>query len=345
MPRHIFRLVLVILVGVAVGYGAKRFFTASSFYEFGHYRGDSVAEIASDKPKYKGLAYCAPCHVKQIAAWSNGVHNSADVGKIVRCEVCHGAGGERDVRGPFEASATGADHPKNLKLIVPTDTRKLCTFCHERITGRPLQQRQIVVADHAGTQQCTVCHDPHSPRLDLKPAETAAQAGDAVAGKTMAAACVGCHGAEGVSKNLPGPTLAGQNAAYLAEALKAYGSGGRDNPMMSPAAQAMNAEDAGNLAAYFSGLKCEPAPGSDAQAASAGQAIASKCAACHGAEGRASNGAWPNLAGQSKDYLVNAIKAYKSGARNNGMMAGIVKDLSDPDAESVAAYYAGAACK
>jgi cytochrome c553 len=345
MPRHIFRLILVILVVVVVGYGAKRFFTVNSFYEYGHYRGDSVAQIASDKPKFKGVAYCASCHIKQIAEWSNGVHNSTDVGKIVRCEVCHGAGGERDVRGPFEASATGADHPNNLKLIVPTDTRKLCTFCHERLTGRPLQQAQIVVADHAGTQQCTVCHNPHSPRLNLTPVETAAQAGDPVAGKTRAAACVGCHGAEGVSRDLPGPSLAGQNATYLAEALKAYGSGGRSNPMMSPTAQAVNAEDASNLAAYFSGLKCEAAPAPDVQALSAGQAIASKCTACHGADGHASNGAWPNLAGQSKDYLVNAIKAYKGGARSNGMMAGIVKELSDPDAESVATYFAAAACK
>jgi cytochrome c553 len=84
---------------------------------------------------------------------------------------------------------------------------------------------------------------------------------------------------------------------------------------------------------------------SDAQAVSAGQAIASKCTACHGADGHASNGAWPNLAGQSKEYLVNAMKAYKGGARSNGMMAGIVKDLSDSDTESVATYYASATCK
>ena len=65
MPRHIFRLILVILVCVVVGYGAKRFFTVNSFYEYGHYRGDSVAEIASDKPKFKGVGYCASCHAKQ----------------------------------------------------------------------------------------------------------------------------------------------------------------------------------------------------------------------------------------------------------------------------------------
>src|SRR5664279_785318 len=239
MPRHIFRLILVILVCVVVGYSAKRFFTLNSFYEYGHYRGDSVADIASDKPKFKGVGYCASCHAKQTAEWYNGVHNSSDIGKIVKCEVCHGAGGARDDRGPFEASATGADHPKNLKMVVPTDTRKLCTFCHERLTGRPLQQRQIVVAEHAGTQQCIVCHNPHSPRLNLVSASSTAQAGDAAAGKAKAAACAGCHGAEGVSVNLPGPTLAGQHEAYLHDALKAYIAGTRNDPMMSAGAQGL----------------------------------------------------------------------------------------------------------
>jgi hypothetical protein len=179
MPRHIVRL-LLIMVGFAVlAYGAKQFFTADSFYRYEHYRGNSVADIASDKPKYKGIAYCASCHAEQLAAWSNGVHNRPDIGKVVRCEVCHGAAGERDVRGMFENSSTGPEHPKNLKLIVPTDSRQLCTLCHERMTGRPLQQRQIVVAEHAGTQQCTVCHNPHSPRLNLVSASATAQAASA----------------------------------------------------------------------------------------------------------------------------------------------------------------------
>jgi cytochrome c553 len=42
---------------------------------------------------------------------------------------------------------------------------------------------------------------------------------------------------------------------------------------------------------------------------------------------------------------VNALRAYKSGARKNGMMSGIVKDLSDSDMEIVAEYYANATCK
>jgi cytochrome c553 len=324
-----------------VAYGAKRFFTVDSFYEYGHYRGNSVAQIASDKPKFKGTAYCESCHAQQFEEWSKGIHNSADVGKVVKCEVCHGPAGGRDDRGMFVNSATGPDHPKNLKLVVPTDARKLCTLCHEKMPGRPAQQPQIVVADHAGEQQCTVCHNPHSPKLNLGSAPPSELHGNAAKGKIKAAACTGCHGAAGVSVNLPGPTLAGQKAAYFVDALKAYSAGARNDPMMSPSAQGVSSEDSEDLAAYFTGLKCE----SSLNATSAGQAAASKCIACHGANGISGNPAWPNLVGQSKDYLVAALKAYKDGSRKNGMMAGVVKGLSDAESENAATYYANAKCK
>ena len=94
MPRHIVRLVLLMVGFAVLAYGAKQFFTADSFYEYGHYRGKSVAEIASEKPKYKGTTYCTSCHAQQVAEWSNGIHNRPDIGKVVKCEVCHGPGSQ-----------------------------------------------------------------------------------------------------------------------------------------------------------------------------------------------------------------------------------------------------------
>ncbi len=76
MPRHIVRLVFLMAIIGVVGYGAKRYFTAYSFYDYGHYRGDSVAEIASDKPKYEGPACCRIVPYPAIHQWSKGVHNS-----------------------------------------------------------------------------------------------------------------------------------------------------------------------------------------------------------------------------------------------------------------------------
>ena len=62
-------------------------------------------------------------------------------------------------------------------------------------------------------------------------AETPA-AGDKAAGTAAAAACAGCHGADGVSGNPAIPSLAGQDAEYLATALRAYKEGTRSDETM-----------------------------------------------------------------------------------------------------------------
>ena len=106
-------LALIVAFGVLV-YGAKRFFTTDLLNEYGHYRGKSVAEIAAEKPRYKGSAYCTSCHAQQVAEWSNGVHNRPDIGKVVKCEVCHGPGGGRDPETTYLPPTTGPDHPKKV---------------------------------------------------------------------------------------------------------------------------------------------------------------------------------------------------------------------------------------
>ena len=338
MPKHIARLILLMVAFGAVAYAAKVFFTADSFYAYGHYRGSSVAEIASDKPKYKGSEYCQPCHAEQYAVWSKGVHHSPELGKLVQCEVCHGAAGGRGAGGMFQHVATGVDHPASGKLAIPTDTLKLCPLCHEKMPGRPAEQRQIVIATHAGTQQCTTCHNPHSPKLFVAVAAPAPQSGDAAAGK--AASCAGCHGGNGVSTNPAWPSLAGQQSAYLVEALKAYKTGARENAMMAATAKGLSDADMHNLAGHYATLKIAAATTTAAgQDLAAGKARSATCAACHGANGASTNPAWPSLAGQQKDYMVAALKAYKAGTRKNEMMSGIAKGLSDADMEALAAFY------
>ena len=49
--------------------------------------------------------------------------------------------------------------------------------------------------------------------------------------------------------------------------------------------------------------------------AGAGKAKAATCTACHGANGVAIVSSYPNLAGQNADYMVNQLKAFKSGER------------------------------
>ncbi len=72
----------------------------------------------------------------------------------------------------------------------------------------------------------------------------------------------------------------------------------------------------------------------------AGKAKAGVCAACHGADGKTPlDPSYAILAGQHPDYLVAALKAYRSGDRKNAIMGGQAAALSNADIENLAAYY------
>ena len=322
MPKHIVRLILLLAGGLALGLAAKWYFTAESFYEFGHYRADSVAQIAADEPVFQTAAYCEGCHGERHAQWSAANH------KTVACEVCHGP---------------GEGHPQKGKLPIPEDTRKLCTLCHERMAERPRTQPQIDPAQHFAGQQCKTCHNPHAPKLAGVVAKVT---GNAAAGnKKHAASCASCHGTDGMSPNDTWPNLAGQNAAYLVRILGAYKSGAQTDVMMSPVAQTLSDPEIQNLAAYYAGLSCKAAAsGKGAGDAAAGKVLAKNCAACHGETGVGTNPAWPNIAGQQAVYLANTLKAFRAGLRKDPMMAGVVRGLSDADIANLAAYYAAQSC-
>jgi len=74
--------------------------------------------------------------------------------------------------------------------------------------------------------------------------------------------------------------------------------------------------------------------------ASAGEQKAAACATCHGPQGKSTNPQWPKLAGQHAPYIVTQLKAFKSGERENAIMAGQAGNLSEQDMKDLAAYYA-----
>lgn len=81
-----------------------------------------------------------------------------------------------------------------------------------------------------------------------------AMAQDTAAGKTKAAVCAACHGAEGVSVIPDYPNLAGQKVKYLESSIKAYRDGQRKHAVMSPMAAGLSDADILDLAAYFAAL-------------------------------------------------------------------------------------------
>ena len=79
-------------------------------------------------------------------------------------------------------------------------------------------------------------------------------AGDAQAGKAKAAACAGCHGANGQGV-APNPALAGKSEGQLAQAMQDYKSGKRPNAVMKGLVAGLSDQDIANLAAYYASLK------------------------------------------------------------------------------------------
>ncbi|HQZ45559.1 MAG TPA: cytochrome c [Usitatibacteraceae bacterium] len=81
--------------------------------------------------------------------------------------------------------------------------------------------------------------------------------------------------------------------------------------------------------------------------AAAGKQKNFQCQGCHGIPG------WktafpevyhvPKLGGQHPDYLVAALRQYKSGERDHATMRSIAASLSGQDMEDLAAYYAQSA--
>jgi len=82
------------------------------------------------------------------------------------------------------------------------------------------------------------------------------------------------------------------------------------------------------------------APAGNAEAA---KSKISMCIGCHGIPGYKT--VYPHvyrvpmITGQQPVYIVNALQAYKSGARSHPSMRGIAQGLSDKDMADLAAYY------
>ena len=80
------------------------------------------------------------------------------------------------------------------------------------------------------------------------------------------------------------------------------------------------------------------APFKDGDAAR-GAGKAAVCSACHGPNGNSVSPDWPRLAGQSAVYIVEQLRLFRSGVRNNPVMKPLASTLSDQDIDDLAVYY------
>src|SRR6267143_807527 len=136
---------------------------------------------------------------------------------------------------------------------------------------------------------------------------------DPAAGKSKAAPCAACHGADGNSASAQFPVLAGQTARYLYPQLKDFKEGRRSEPTMAPIVAKLSTKDMLDLAEYFAAQKPKP--------------IAFRPDAAR-------------VARQHPEYVIKQLKAFKARARTNdaGSMTSVAQTITEQDIEDLAHY-------
>lgn len=178
--------------------------------------------------------------------------------------------------------------------------------------------------------------------------------GDAKAGQSKAAMCIGCHGIVGYQASFPeiykAPMISGQGAKYISNALLAYQKGERKHPTMVGIATSLSEQDMADLGAYYSqhgvvaGATLPEKAAKEPSAAVTALLTKGACISCHGANfAKPIDPGYPKIAGQHADYLLVALKAYKTEGnakvgRSNGVMAGIAKQYSNAEMKALAGY-------
>jgi cytochrome c553 len=179
--------------------------------------------------------------------------------------------------------------------------------------------------------------------------------GDANAGATKIAMCIGCHGIAGYQASFPEvykvPKISGQSEKYISTVLNAYKKGERKHPTMRGIATSLTDQDMADIAAYYANHgKVEgavlPAKANEPNDKVAPLLAKGACASCHGENfAKPIDPSYPKIAGQHADYLFVALKSYKvegnsTWGRNNGVMGGIAKQYSHAELKELAKYMA-----
>jgi len=170
-------------------------------------------------------------------------------------------------------------------------------------------------------------------------------AADIAAGKAKAELCVGCHGENGISQIENTPSLAAQPDLFIQWQLVFFRAGTRKNEQMQPVVEQLNNEDIRNLGAYYASLappKAPPDDNPDMSKKGAQAAMGRRCASCH-IDNYAGTKGVARVAGQRQEYLVKALRDYKTSVRSGGAMAAmadVAYHLSEEEIEALAHYLA-----
>jgi cytochrome c553 len=287
----------------------------------------SAVEFLSDDALVKVAAYYASLDPPQPAAVTAARATPArpdtiQAGKLAAagCGGCHG-----------EAGVTKTPGTPNLAGLDPQYLVRIMKAYKSAQYKSDVMKPMLANVTDAQMDNIALYYAMQRPARAQTPAP-----GDQATGKGAAAACAGCHGAQGVSADPTIPSLAGQDAQYLAATLKAYKDGSRSDATMKSLAASLDERVAKDLAVYYAAQSPAPAPRQRATVADWTQ----KCDRCHGVDGNSTDPRSPALAAQRVDYLERVLHMYQTGARKSVAMAAMSGMLTDADVEGLAAHYA-----
>ena len=221
--------------------------------------------------------------------------------------------------------------------------------------------------------QTTVTPIPDNEPVQSAPLTTAPEQstwGDVEAGATKAGTCAACHGLDGNPTDLQYPRLAGQSERYIAQQIALFKSGERNTGMaavMKPFADALSAQDARDIGAYYATQEAGAGVADDTLVAEGpyeglkfyeiGQKLFRSgdaergipaCMACHGPDGTGNPGpAYPHVAGQPSQYTQRRLEEYRAGQtgytdpRLFNIMATVASELTDQEIGALASYMEG----
>ncbi|MCL1145498.1 c-type cytochrome [Shewanella marinintestina] len=166
--------------------------------------------------------------------------------------------------------------------------------------------------------------------------------------------CGSCHGPQGQGVEPLGPRLAGLSSDYIAQQVKLFQTGKRQNVTMAPMAMTLQGPAIKEVADYFSTqdvpvvtphLRGEKVSYTDPTEQLVYQGdwerMIPACVTCHGPSG-VGVGDFPRLAGQQASYIKNQLIAWQQGTRGgdqDAVMGTIAGKLTAAEIEALAQYF------
>lgn len=236
------------------------------------------------------------------------------------CAGCHGEDGNSAMEG---VPSLAGHHPADLVAAMHA----------YKTAGRddPVMQSVLAEFNEADIANVALYYAAQNPKRT-----DANGKGDPDAGRRIAAVCAACHGEDGNSPDPNTPSLAGEDAEYLASATRAYVNGKRDYLMMTYPVAALSEQDIENLSAFYASQKPKAAK---LDRPLTTEDWVAKCDRCHGKDGNSADPRFPSLSAQRKEYIASALKAYQAEIRKSSMMRAMTALLGKGEIENIAAYY------